>query len=236
MHLLSTSLSRMYKKSLLTVLLLTATVAFAQDSSKVLYHEVGFNSASLLQQLRVFTVAPQQQPYDIFYNIYYKDKFGIRLGLGIFSEETLTQIEGQRTPRSTNVKKQNFRIGGSYHVLKTKKFAINLFCDGFLSENTSISANTSTVQVFPNPIATRTVKSKDEMFGGGVQGGVGLRWAFYKHLALYTELPIVYGRYSHLIEDEITESGEPDVKSRALTETSGTSIALPVTIYLVLRF
>ena len=226
----------MLKKTWLTVCLFTALSSGAQDTTRLINHEVGFNALSLLQQVRIFTVTPGQLPYDIFYNIYYRDLVGIRLGLGILNGETLTQVEGQKTPRSTTSKKQNMRAGVSYNVLRTKRFAVNIFADGFLQENSITSSNTFTTQVFPDPVVTRTVQATDESFGGGVQGGFGLKFNMAKHLSLYTEVPIIYTSESHLIEDFIAETGEPEIKSKTLTQSSGTRIALPVTVYLVLRF
>ena len=226
----------MVKKAWLILSLVAAFNCKAEDTTRILNHELGFNAVSLLQQLRIFTVTPGQQPYDVFYNIYYKDKIGLRFGAGLLSEETLTQIEGQQLPRTTKFRKQHLRGGVSCNVLLTKRLAFNVFFDGFLFENSTSSSNTFTTQVFPDPIVTRTVKSTDEAFGGGVQGGFGVKFNFTKHLSLYTEVPLTYTKESHLVEDVISESGEPDIESRSLTTVSGTRIALPVSIYLVLRF
>lgn len=75
----------MLKKTWFITCLFMAGFCEAGDTTKLLNHEVGFNAVALLQQLRIFTVTPGQQPYDLFYNLYYKDKVGLRLGAGIMA-------------------------------------------------------------------------------------------------------------------------------------------------------
>src|SRR5689334_3733147 len=100
------------KKNLKTVsiaiLLLFFWRATAQDTTRRFSHEFGVNAGSLLQQIKIFTVTPGGLPYDLFYNLYYKNKLGIRAGLGILTVENNTQVEGQNTPRTVIEKKNNY--------------------------------------------------------------------------------------------------------------------------------
>src|ERR1043165_3440256 len=128
----------------LLTLLLACNALGAQDSTRTFNQEFGVNVGSLLQQVKLFTVTPGGLPYDLFYNIYYKDKYGIRVGLGILTVENNTQVEGQNTPRTVNDNKTNFRIGASCYALHSKWLDLNFFVDGFYKKNEETSSNTST--------------------------------------------------------------------------------------------
>jgi hypothetical protein len=207
---------------------------FSQDSSRVITHEVGVNIFALLRQVTMFVPATEQLPYDIFYNCYFK-RAGVRTGLGILSNTTETEVEGQQLPRVTYDEDIHFRLGASYQLVRYRKLTINCFADYIWQKKSLESATTSTIQAFPNPVTTRTVKSADISEGKGAQAGIGLMLHMNRHLSLYTETPLSFIRQTHTIEDLIAETGEEDVTTKTTTISSGIKIALPVTIYLVFR-
>jgi hypothetical protein len=218
------------------LLLLLNFRLLSQDSTKAFSQELGMNVGSLLQQIRIFTVTPGGLPYDLFYNVYYKDKYGVRVGLGILSVENNTQVEGQNTPKTVKDNKSNMRLGVSYYALHSRWLNLNFFVDGFITNNEQTSSNTSTVQIFPNPVTFRTVFTSERVHGGGVQGGAGLRLNITRHLSFYFETAIVYSSLTHVIEDKITETAKDDQSSKSLTNGKETRIDLPNTFYIMIRF
>ena len=174
-------------------------------------------------------------PYDFFYNVYYRDKIGLRFGLGILTDNEETQIEGQNLPRSTVSNKSNYRAGITYNIPVSRWIAANFFFDGFLTNTITRSSNTFTAQVFPNPVITRTVTSRDDFRGGGVQAGIGVRFMMTRKFGIYTEMPLVYSKVYHVTEDQIMETGASTTKQKSVTVASGFKLVVPVTIYLLLR-
>src|SRR5437764_155821 len=64
----------------------TATVPAENSEVKAVNQEIGFNVISLLTQLTIFTSTNVTQlPFDVFYNIYVKDRVGLRFGTGFIS-------------------------------------------------------------------------------------------------------------------------------------------------------
>lgn len=220
----------------ISILLFVACHAYSQDSTRTFSHEFGVNIGSLLQQVRIFTISPGGLPYDLFYNNYYKNKFGIRAGLGILTVETNTQIEGQDTPRKVKESKNNYRLGLSAYALHARRVHLNFFVDGFLSNTELTTSNTSTVQVFPLPVTSRTDYSSDRVNGGGVQGGAGLRVDLSRHLSLYFETAIVYTSATHVIEDRIIQTAKDDQSTKSLTTEKKTRVDLPNTFYVLVKF
>ncbi len=227
----------MKRISLVILFFLTAHLSNGQDSTRVLSHEIGFNSVSLIKQLisnNPSSTLPQL-PYDIFYNIYLKDEIGLRFGLGLANQHVETQISGQTLPRTFDQKSLNLRGGVSYNFVRTKRITFNCFGDLILEKVSSESANTFTMQVFPNPVQTVTTKSTDKIDGIGGEVGVGVKFNIAKHLSIYAEVPIVY-------VTEKTSSGVTTTQPGVIQQppTTGkntlTSIILPTTLYLVLRF
>jgi hypothetical protein len=229
----------MRQLKLLFLFLLVCGSIHSQDSTKtrLFNHEIGFNSVSLLRQLVFFNPGTAEQlPFDLFYNLYFKDKYGLRFGAGILSNYTETEIEGQNSPRTTISDHKNFRAGFSMNFAKYGRVTLNAFAD-FVIRNEEVStAVTSTMQTFPNPITTQTVKSSLLTSGAGGQAGVGVKFNIYRQLSLYAEVPISIMVVTTTQEDLIQETGVPDESSKTISRTSGTKIALPTTIYLVLRF
>jgi len=188
----------------------------------------------MLGQVNLFVPAEDQLPYAFLYNCYYK-RVGIRTGLGLNSSETQTEIEGQALPRVTNVKNTHWRLGLTYQLVNYKRVSVNGFVDYIYQKEGLESSTTTTIQTFPNPVTTRTVKSVDMSNGKGLQGGFGVMLHFNKHLSLYTEAPLTWLVEDRRVEDLVRESGEDDISTSSHTYTSGIKIALPVTIYLVFR-
>lgn len=220
----------------IVILLFFCCRTLAQDSTKRVSHEFGVNVGSLLQQVKIFTITPGGLPYDLFYNLYYREKFGIRAGVGLLSVENNTQVEGQNTPRTVKEAKNNYRLGVSAYVLHAKRVHLNFFVDGFLSKTELTTSNTSTVQVFPLPVTTRTDYSSDRLNGGGVQGGAGLRVDLTRNLCLYFETAVVYTSATHVIEDRITQTAKDDQSTKSLKTEKKTRIDLPNTFYVLVKF
>lgn len=226
------------KARLFALLFCVSVTLSAQDTTKVplLNHEIGINAETLLQQLRVFvTPAGIQQPYVVFYNLYFKDMAGVRGGIGMSNIKSETDIDGQPKPRVNTQKEIHFRAGATYNFVRTKKFTFNVFADYLHSEASSETVNSFTVPSFPDVISvTSEITEKGTANGGQV--GIGVKWNITKHLALYTEMPVSYVRSRFQSEDRIRQTGQPTFKESSESEATSTSIALPVTIYLVLRF
>lgn len=213
--------------------------AQSQDSLKVktFKHEVGFNTVSLIKQLisnNPSSTLPQL-PYALYYNLYYKNTIGFRLGLGLTSNTTETKISGQNEDRVTKKNTQDLRLGLSYNYIKTKRLVANVFGDYVYSQNMTSTVNTSTIQVFPDPISTITVENTDKTLGKGAEVGLGVKYNILKHLSVYTEVPLVFLSKETTSETKITDSGITD-KTKTSVHDNSFQIILPTTIYLVLTF
>lgn len=209
----------------------------SQDSTKIITQEVGFNTVLLVKQLvsnNPTSVLPQL-PYAVFYNIYFKDLVGARIGFGYSKFYSETDIEGQPTPRTLDQINMNLRVGASYNFVRSRRITCNVFADYVTSKSSVESANTSTIQSFPNPIETLTVKSLDETLGKGAQVGVGVKYNLYKNLSIYTEIPFTYLSQKIRSELLIINSGVGDLTTSSSKATT-TNFTLPTTVYLVLRF
>jgi hypothetical protein len=221
-------------------ILLFTTITFytkAQDSVKVLQHEIGFNTVLLVKQMisnNPSSTLPQL-PYAIFYNLYYKDLVGIRLGLGYQNSHQETEIEGQQTPRETNQSNLNLRAGASYNFVSTKRLTFNVFADYVMERVSLKTSNTSTMQSFPNPISNLTVENTETTYGKGGQVGVGVKYNLFKNLSIYAEVPFTFIARTAKSELSIEEDGITEITSSS-GKSSFTSITLPTTVYLVLRF
>lgn len=227
------------KKILLASILLVCFNLYSQDSVKVklLNHEIGFNTVSLIKQMvsnNPSSTLPQL-PYALYYNLYYKDLVGIRLGLGLTANTIETKVDGQSEHKVTKNSSQNYRVGLSYNFIKTKRFAGNVFGDFVYSQTLISSVNTSTMQSFPNPISTLKVESMDKTVGKGGEVGVGLRYNIFKHLSVYTEVPFVFTSKLTTINTKVNDSGVID-KTSSSVRNNDIQIILPTTLYLVLTF
>jgi hypothetical protein len=227
------------KRILLASILLICFNLYSQDSVKVrlLNHEIGFNTVSLIKQMvsnNPSSTLPQL-PYAMYYNLYYKNLVGIRVGLGLTSNTTETKIEGQSDHKVTKNSSQDFRLGLSYNFIRTKRFVANVFGDYVYSKNIISSVNTSTIQTFPDPISTLKVESMDRTVGKGGEIGVGLKYNIFKHLSVYTEVPLVFTSKLNTTETKVNDSGTIDKTSSSMRNNSF-QIILPTTVYLVLMF
>jgi hypothetical protein len=210
----------------------------AQDSTKAINHEIGFNTVSLIKQ--VISNNPNntlsQLPYDIFYNLYFKDKIGIRLGLGINNSNSQTKIDGQNEPRKTTRNSISGRIGLSYNFVKQNRVTLNAFAD-MIYENFELrTTNTETVQSFGDPVHNITTTTVDQTNGMGGQLGVGVKYNLYKHLSLYAEIPFTFLSSTVTSNVLIEEDGFPDDITNSKSTGTSVKIIVPATIYLVLRF
>lgn len=227
------------RKLLLAILSLACAInVYSQDSTKIIHHEIGFNVISLVKQ--VISNNPSstlpQLPYDIFYNYYFNNKIGARFGAGINLSNTETEIDGQTTPRTTNESQYDLRLGLSYNFVQFKKITLNAFADAVYFSGKSETANTFTSQSFPNPISTITTITSDNTTAIGGQIGVGVKYNFNKHLALYTEVPVVLLNSNIKTEVSIQEKGSPAEVESSSIKSLNIQVFLPTTVYLVLRF
>lgn len=227
------------KKTLLAILsLVFVQTMSSQDSTKMIHHEIGINAVSLIKQ--VISNNPSstlpQLPYDIFYNFYFNNKIGARLGAGITLSNTETEIDGQNSPRTTNQSQYDVRLGLSYNFVQFKKITLNGFADGVYFSGKSETANTTTAQAFPDPVTTITTITSDKTIGVGGQIGVGVKYNFNKHLALYTEIPMLLFNTNNKTEVSIQEKGSPAETESSSIKSLNIQVFLPTTVYLVLRF
>jgi len=216
-----------------------STMAKHDHGSKVklLNHEIGFNTVSLIKQLvsnNPSSTLPQL-PYAVVYNLYYKNSVGIRVGVGLTTGNTETYISGQTDRRVTKSNSQDVRLGISYNFIKSRRFTANVFGDYIYTHNNLYSTNTSTTQTFPNPISTLTVESNDNTVGNGGEVGVGLKYTIIKHLSIYAEVPLVFLARQTSSTTSINDSGNLSLTISSV-KNSSSQIILPTTIYLVLTF
>jgi len=227
----------MRRFSLFVLLVFISTFVNAQDSTSLLTHEIGFNSVSMIKQIisnNPSNTLPQL-PYDLFYNLYYKDQFGVRIGLGLSNSHFETEIKGQPLPRTTDQKSLNLRAGLSYNFVRSKKVTLNCFGDLILEKISSETAFTSTIQIFPNPVQSQTNKSSDIINGIGGEIGVGVKYNIVKNLSIYAEVPIVFVTEKTTSETYLS-LGNTVQTDKISSKNSVTRIIIPTTIYLVLRF
>ncbi len=204
----------------------------AQDTTKMIRHEIGFNSVSLIKQLISNNPSNtlNQLPYDVFYNLYFNPKTAMRVGLGLTTSNTKTEIEGQKDPRISKQTGLNLRLGLNSNFFSQNRLTFNVFAD-ILYENLSLkSINTSTSQSFPNPINTTKVTSSDLTTGYGVQAGVGVKYNLYKHLSVYAEVPLSLLLETTTSKVTIEESGSPTENTTNKTSSNNTRITLPSTL------
>ena len=210
-----------------------------QDTTKVkaITHELGFNTVALIKQMisnNPSSTLPQL-PYALFYNLYYKNMIGLRLGVGISNSKITTSVVGQAQDKVTKINTNNIRAGISYNFIRTKRFTCNVFGDYVHAQNNTSTVNTSTVQTFPNPVSTIGVTSKDNTSGNGGELGFGLKYKILKHLSVYAEIPVVFLASKTVSQTVINDGGSVDITSSKINNNS-TQIILPTTLYLVLTF
>ena len=229
----------MKKLKLLLCLFFIANLSlFGQDSTKLIRHEFGFNTVSLVKQL--FSNNPtntlEQLPYDIYYNFYFNPTIDMRVGLGFRNITTSTEIEGQSDPRKTTDQNFNLRLGIGNDFVRYKSLTLNAFADVLYKSATLASANTTTTQGFPNPVSIIKTTTSDVTRGVGIQAGLGAKYNLIKNLSIYIEVPLgfMYDRTASTVTYE--ESGQAASSSTNKSSRSNAHISLPTTLYLVLRF
>jgi hypothetical protein len=232
-------------KLLLATLLLYTTIANGQDSLQTtiktktpfLNHEIGFNAIQLIKQ--VISNNPSatlpQLPYSLFYNIYYKNTLGVRLGAGIAQNSFETAIFGQVDGRKTTLQSTDIRAGISYNFIKSKRITANVFADFITTNQKEKTTSTSEIQTFPNPKTKLSVTNTDVTKGSGGQLGVGLKCNITKHLSIYTEVPIMYMQLETKNNLDVDDDGT-FTNTNATKKETDFKIILPTTIYLVLNF
>lgn len=227
------------KKLLIIGLSVAFSIALsAQDSTKVLRHEIGFNAVSIVKQLisNNPSATLPQLPYDVFYNLYFIPQINMRLGFGISNSKTEVSVEGQVLPRTTEVVNLDGRAGFSYNFVRQKQLTFNAFADFLYHNSGSKTVNTQTTQVFGNPVDVITVLTSDITKGMGAQIGAGIKYNIYKHLSLYAEVPISILSSKTTSKVNISSNSFPSSNTTTSSKNTTTRIFLPTTIYLVLRF
>lgn len=230
------------KKTVLIFLTLSSFIATAQDSipkKNPITHELGFNSILLIKQIvsnNPNTTLPQL-PYQIIYTLNFRDKFGIRAGLGINQSKTETTILGDPIPRTTTALSSAYRLGISRDFLNFKNLSANVFVDGTI-EQTELNTKTQTSSG-GGFISNEDITSKTMAYGPEI--GFGLKYSFNKHIALYTEVPLQFVLNSSSETD--TQSSTDNFSGNTQTTTTFTSskghsikIFLPTTLFLTVIF
>lgn len=226
------------KKLLYISFLILFSYAKGQDSTKkMLNHELGFNTVGLIRQ--AINSNPSntltQSPYLLIYNLYYKDLIGLRLGLGLSTANFETSIVGQNLPRTTKRSDLNLRTGVTYNFLVKEKFAFNTFADLVISSSKNETTNTATVQAFPNPIENITTLTSNETKGIGGGVGFGVKYNFNKHISVYAETGYYFVSSKATSLVTITDATSVD-RTEETTESVGSNLILPTTLYLIIRF
>jgi len=223
---------------ILSLTFFTSGFSIAQDSTKNVSHEIGFNTVSLVKQLisNNPTETLNQLPYDIFYNIYFKQKIGIRLGMGITTSNSKVEIQGQADPRTTTGNNLHLRGGVSDNFLINRRLTLNAFADILYSKQNSTTINTHTVQNFGDPVEEIQTTTTDDASGIGAQVGVGVKYSVLKNLALYIEVPLTYMNTQQESTVIIRQPFVQENKSNSKSSSSVATVFLPTTIYLVLMF
>lgn len=210
----------------------------AQDSTKKFNHEIGINAVLLIKQ--IISDNPNstlnQLPYTLFYNLYYKDKGGIRLGFGGSSSKSKTDIDGQNLPRESFQGSFNARVGVSYNFVHYKRLTLNAFVDGIYSSSYVSSTNTQTLTTGTPTVITLTSETSDKTIGNGAQAGIGVKFDLYRHISLYTEIPLGMLSENTTSDVKTSRTGFPSQSTTSRSKSSSRFIIIPATVYLVLRF
>lgn len=227
------------KKIIIVALsVICSSVLSAQDTTKVLRHEIGFNAVSIVKQLISNNPASTlpQLPYAVFYNLYFTPQINMRLGFGISNTKTEVSVEGQVLPRTTNNVNMDGRAGVSYNFVRQNRLTFNAFADVLYHNSGAKTVNTQTTQVFGNPVDVITIITSDITTGIGGQIGAGVKYNIYKHLSIYAEVPISIVSAETVSKVDISSSSFPTTSTVTKSKNKSTNIFLPTTIYLVLRF
>lgn len=227
----------MRKLFLLAVLFLNVVLMNGQDSTKTITHELGFNTMTVLRQVTVFDLTNTNQlPWAVIYNGWYKNKYGVRAGAGIFNSYSESSTSTQTVPASTTQRQIDFRLGFNYNYCTTGRVTLNGYVDYTFSNFYYQTVSSLTVQSFPNPIVTRYSMNESKSLSNGLAIGMGVKVKLYKQLSLYAELPLMMTLTKSHSESLVSETGATDVKSFSDSKGWNSNILLPATVYLTFRF
>ena len=227
----------MKKIKSLFVFLFLANAAVAQDSTKMITHEIGVNTVRILSQFSFLKSGEVPQlPYDVFYNIYFKKTYGIRLGAGSTSSYNEIGVDKQQFPRTNKSNNLDLRAGISYNFSANSIITLNGFSDFIYERINQESVSSSTVQTFPNPVITRYEKTSNVITGLGFRVGVGVNCKIYKQLSLYFEVPFTFIRQKSNNNSLIKETGSDNLEVKTSSRYFNSFFTLPATVYLVLKF
>jgi hypothetical protein len=229
-------------KHLIVLLLLVAGTLGAQtDSTSKITHEAGFNTVLLIRQVINNNPAAMlsQSPYLLMYNIgIYKICTG-RVGLGVAQASDKTTITGQPKPRTTDQLSLSGRLGAGKDLFESRRVVANVFVDGVYGMFDSRTVTTSTFSSgFPsgtNTITT-TTSLKSQTIGGQI--GMGVKFQFTKHVSVYAECPLQFALIDTKELDESISTGGGILSqiNHNDTKSTRTSIFLPTTLYLLIKF
>ena len=225
-------------KLTIIIICLSGLRVSAQDSTKTMYNEIGFNTVSLIKQLISNNPSNtlNQLPYDIFYNFYFDQQLGLRFGLGLSSVNTSSKIDGETDPRTNKQLGLTTRLGVNNNFVRQNRLTLNCFADVLYENFSTKTVNTFTSQSFPNPVISTKSTSTDILTGIGAQVGVGLKYNIYKHLSLYAEVPIGFITENTTSKVLLEQSGSAPDNSTNKSSSTTIKITIPTTVYLVLRF
>lgn len=220
------------------ILFCTLSVYFyAQDSTKIFSHELGFNTIRIISQFsKLNTQGIAQLPYDVFYNIFYKKKFGIRTGLGMTTSYKEDALNKQPYPKITKSNNINARIGCAYNYSANSRITLTTFSEFIYKKETQESVSSTTAQVFPNPVVTVYEKTATNIDGLGFRLGAGVKLKVYRQLALYMELPFTFMNEKIRTSNVRKETGVETIDVNLTSRHTNSNFTLPATLYLVFSF
>ncbi|MDF2438837.1 MAG: hypothetical protein K0Q95_3213 [Bacteroidota bacterium] len=228
-------------KKILLILIALSSNVLAQDSipQKKFSHELGFNSVLLIKQIISNNPASTlpQLPYQIIYTLNFKEKFGIRAGLGFNQSRTETTVLGNPIPRVTQGMSSAYRLGLNMNFVKFKKITANAFVDFTMEQNkidTETSSNSGSFS------STQMISAETSSLGPEI--GFGIKYSFNKHIAIYTEVPLQFALNkssetdTQTITDNFNGGNVQTTTSISDTKGSTTKIFLPTTLFLSIIF
>jgi hypothetical protein len=163
------------------------------------------------------------------------NKTGIRAGLGISQTRTETQVAGLSSPRITNTVSGSYRFGINRNFLNFKKITCNAFADMTFNHANFTTETESTSGSFSSK---SKISSKSMALGPEI--GFGIKYSFNKHIALYTEIPLlVTYNQSHDSDTQTSfNNGSFISTTSTISDSKGfsTKIFLPTTLFLNILF
>ncbi len=192
----------------------------AQDTSKILRHELGFNATNFVKQILNFssTTIPFS-PYTITYK-YLGNNFNVRFGAGVTTSKETEKIQNSTNDRTTKNYAMNYRFGIEKQSIITKHwkcyYGIDLMYD--YVDNTSNFSSSS-------------IRSRYDGNGAGLV--YGLQYYFNKRISLFLETGFNVMKYKS--KTMITNSSNPNNNQTETRSGTSGSVFLPSTLFLSIK-